>query len=120
MTLCMWDSRAILLFCSQRSLHTIADDLPKSIPEEQLHPGMPVETFISMEDRTFFSYLAWPLPGSMRHAGAAAHQWIAINGPGNGALDHHRLQTGLAPISLKNTAMRSSRPPTTLMCSRTK
>lgn len=51
-----------------RALLTITDELPASIPEEQLHPGMPVETFISTEDRTFFSYLMRPLLDSMRHA----------------------------------------------------
>ncbi|MBB6488513.1 HlyD family type I secretion periplasmic adaptor subunit [Rhizobium lusitanum] len=51
-----------------RALLTITADLPASIPEEQLHPGMPVETFISTEDRTFFSYLMRPLLDSMRHA----------------------------------------------------
>lgn len=51
-----------------RALLKITDDLPPSIPIAQLHPGMPVETFINTEDRTFAMYLVRPLLDSMRHA----------------------------------------------------
>ncbi|WLS12063.1 hypothetical protein Q9314_28480 (plasmid) [Shinella sumterensis] len=45
-----------------------AGSLPSSIPEDQLRPGMPVETFISTGDRTFLDYLVKPLVDSARHA----------------------------------------------------
>ena len=51
-----------------RALLQITDDLPASIPERQLHPGMPVETYINTEDRTFIEYIMRPLWDSMRHA----------------------------------------------------
>nr|WP_064251325.1 HlyD family type I secretion periplasmic adaptor subunit [Rhizobium leguminosarum]OAP88079.1 hemolysin D [Rhizobium leguminosarum] len=51
-----------------RALLKITDDLPASVPAQQLHPGMPVEAFISTGDRTFFDYLLKPLIDSTRHA----------------------------------------------------
>lgn len=51
-----------------RALLQIAEVLPSSIPEEELRPGMPVETFISTGDRTFLDYLVKPLVDSARHA----------------------------------------------------
>lgn len=51
-----------------RALLQIAGNLPSSIPEDQLRPGMPVETFISTGDRTFLDYLVKPLVDSARHA----------------------------------------------------
>lgn len=51
-----------------RALLEITDDLPVSVPAEQLHPGMPVEAFISTGDRTFFDYLLKPFIDSTRHA----------------------------------------------------
>ncbi|NKL73137.1 HlyD family type I secretion periplasmic adaptor subunit [Rhizobium leguminosarum bv. viciae] len=51
-----------------RALLKITDDLPTSVPAQQLHPGMPVEAFISTGDRTFFDYLLKPLIDSTRHA----------------------------------------------------
>lgn len=51
-----------------RALLQITDDLPASVPLQQLHPGMPVEAFISTGDRTFFDYLLRPFLDSTRRA----------------------------------------------------
>lgn len=51
-----------------RALLQITEDLPASVPADQLYPGMPVEAFIGTGDRTFFDYLAKPLFDSARHA----------------------------------------------------
>ncbi|MCB1417707.1 MAG: HlyD family type I secretion periplasmic adaptor subunit [Notoacmeibacter sp.] len=44
------------------------DGAPSLITEEQFYPGMPVETYISTEDRTFFEYLLKPLEDSINRA----------------------------------------------------
>jgi HlyD family type I secretion membrane fusion protein len=46
----------------------ITGDLPPQIREEQIYPGMPVETFIKTEDRTFLGYLMRPLLDSFSRA----------------------------------------------------
>ncbi|AZO43732.1 HlyD family type I secretion periplasmic adaptor subunit [Mesorhizobium sp. M7D.F.Ca.US.005.01.1.1] len=46
----------------------IAPDLPPGVIAEQLYPGMPVEAFISTDDRTFFEYLARPMLDSFARA----------------------------------------------------
>jgi HlyD family secretion protein len=47
---------------------TLSEDLPPPLTREQLYPGMPVETFISTGDRTFFEYLVKPLADSFNRA----------------------------------------------------
>jgi HlyD family type I secretion membrane fusion protein len=51
-----------------KALLQITENLPASLPAEQLYPGMPVEAFISTGDRTFLDYLVKPLLDSARHA----------------------------------------------------
>lgn len=46
----------------------IAKDLPDTIRREQIFPGMPVETYIETESRTFLQYLAKPLTDSFSRA----------------------------------------------------
>ncbi len=46
----------------------IAEALPDGIMLEQISPGMPVEVFISTEDRTFFEYLAKPITDGFERA----------------------------------------------------
>jgi HlyD family type I secretion membrane fusion protein len=46
----------------------ITDNLPASVAEEQLYPGMPVEAFIETGERTFFEYLARPILDSFSRA----------------------------------------------------
>lgn len=46
----------------------IAEELPPSISPEQVYPGMPVETFIGTEERTFVAYLVRPLMDSFGKA----------------------------------------------------
>lgn len=46
----------------------ITDSLPSEISEDQIFPGMPVETFILKDDRTFFEYLVKPVYDSFSHA----------------------------------------------------
>ena len=46
----------------------IAETLPASIEREQIYPGMPVETFISTGDRTFFEYLTKPITDSFQRS----------------------------------------------------
>lgn len=51
-----------------RAILQITEELPASVSLDQLHPGMPVEAFISTGDRTFFEYLAKPLLDSAHRA----------------------------------------------------
>lgn len=51
-----------------KALLQITGSLPNGIATDDLHPGMPVEVFISTEDRTFFDYLIKPLLDSTNHA----------------------------------------------------
>lgn len=46
----------------------IAERLPIEIKQEQIYPGMPVETFISTGERTFFAYLLRPFMDSFNKA----------------------------------------------------
>ncbi|MEO4000988.1 HlyD family type I secretion periplasmic adaptor subunit [Mesorhizobium sp. CAU 1732] len=46
----------------------IAGALPDEIKPEQVYPGMPVESFISTDERTFVSYLARPIMDSFQKA----------------------------------------------------
>lgn len=43
-------------------------ELPPEVREEQLYPGMPVETFIRTDERTFLQYLVRPITDSFRRA----------------------------------------------------
>ena len=51
-----------------RALLKISDPLPSAIAARDLHPGMPVQAFITTEDRTFFEYLLKPVWDSMQLA----------------------------------------------------
>ncbi|MBY5558860.1 HlyD family type I secretion periplasmic adaptor subunit [Rhizobium leguminosarum] len=51
-----------------RALLEITESLPTDVSKDDLHPGMPVEVFISTGDRTFFDYLIKPLLDSTSHA----------------------------------------------------
>lgn len=51
-----------------RALLEITENLPTHVAPDDLHPGMPVEVFISTGDRTFFDYLIKPLLDSTNHA----------------------------------------------------
>ncbi|MBX5214019.1 HlyD family type I secretion periplasmic adaptor subunit [Rhizobium sp. NLR10a] len=51
-----------------RAILQVTGSLPPSIDETQVHPGMPVETFINTGERTFFEYLLKPLLDSTRLA----------------------------------------------------
>ncbi|MGO7133504.1 HlyD family type I secretion periplasmic adaptor subunit [Rhizobium leguminosarum] len=51
-----------------KALLQITGSLPNGVATDDLHPGMPVEVFISTEDRTFFDYLIKPLLDSTNHA----------------------------------------------------
>ncbi|UFS80044.1 HlyD family efflux transporter periplasmic adaptor subunit (plasmid) [Rhizobium sp. T1470] len=51
-----------------RALLRIADPLSAAITANDLHPGMPVEAFITTGDRTFFEYLSKPVLDSMQRA----------------------------------------------------
>ena len=46
----------------------ITEELPVNVDREQIYPGMPVEVFISTEERTFFEYLVKPLTDSFSRA----------------------------------------------------
>lgn len=46
----------------------IDDDLPEEFAIDQVYPGMPVETFISTENRTFAEYLVKPITDSFTRA----------------------------------------------------
>ena len=46
----------------------IAETLPANIERDQIYPGMPVETFISTGDRTFFEYLSKPITDSFQRS----------------------------------------------------
>lgn len=46
----------------------ITDALPPAVTREQIYPGMPVEAFISTEERTFVGYLVRPLVDSFGKA----------------------------------------------------
>ena len=46
----------------------IAETLPANIERAQIYPGMPVETFISTGDRTFFEYLSRPITDSFQRS----------------------------------------------------
>lgn len=51
-----------------RATLQVTGPLPSTIEQSQVHPGMPVETFINTGDRTFFEYLTRPLLDSTRLA----------------------------------------------------
>lgn len=51
-----------------RALLRIDGDLPPELQIDDLHPGMPVEAFISTGDRTFFEYLIKPIADSASRA----------------------------------------------------
>lgn len=51
-----------------RALLKISDPLPFALTARDLHPGMPVQAFITTEDRTFFEYLLKPVFDSMQLA----------------------------------------------------
>jgi HlyD family type I secretion membrane fusion protein len=42
----------------------ITEELPEEITSEQIYPGMPVETYFSTGERTFFAYLIKPITDS--------------------------------------------------------
>jgi HlyD family type I secretion membrane fusion protein len=42
----------------------ITEELPEEIRSEQIYPGMPVETYFSTGERTFFAYLIKPITDS--------------------------------------------------------
>lgn len=46
----------------------IADNLPPEVKLSDIYPGMPVETYINIGDRTFFEYLLKPLEDSFNRA----------------------------------------------------
>jgi HlyD family type I secretion membrane fusion protein len=46
----------------------ITDDLPAEVSHDQIYPGMPVETYIATDERTFLEYLVRPLLDSMGRA----------------------------------------------------
>jgi HlyD family secretion protein len=46
----------------------ITENLPPEISAEQIYPGMPVETFIRTDERTFVEYLMQPLADSFTRA----------------------------------------------------
>lgn len=46
----------------------MTDALPPEIKEEQIYPGMPVETYIETSERTFFEYLTRPIVDSFNRA----------------------------------------------------
>ncbi|MCT7378478.1 HlyD family type I secretion periplasmic adaptor subunit [Chelativorans salis] len=46
----------------------LTDALPPEITAEQIYPGMPVETYIKVSERTFFEYLAKPVVDSFSRA----------------------------------------------------
>ena len=46
----------------------MADKLPPQVKPEQIYPCMPVETFISTDERTFLAYLTKPLLDSFQRA----------------------------------------------------
>ena len=43
---------------------SITDDLPDAISQEQIFPGMPVETYVKTGDRTFLEYMVKPIQDS--------------------------------------------------------
>ncbi len=51
-----------------RAKLTLVENLPANVDVEQLYAGMPVEAFISVEERTFLSYLVRPLLDSMQRS----------------------------------------------------
>ncbi|ANL50251.1 HlyD family secretion protein (plasmid) [Rhizobium phaseoli] len=51
-----------------RALLKISDPLPFALTAGDLHPGMPVQAFITTEDRTFFEYLLRPVFDTMQLA----------------------------------------------------
>ena len=46
----------------------ITDDLPPEVKEEQIFPGMPVETYVRTGDRTFAEYMVKPILDSFARA----------------------------------------------------
>ncbi|MEM9331640.1 MAG: HlyD family type I secretion periplasmic adaptor subunit [Pseudomonadota bacterium] len=46
----------------------ISDQLPSSFNKDQIYPGMPVETYITNGERTFFEYLLKPISDSFNRA----------------------------------------------------
>ena len=46
----------------------MTSDLPLGVSRDQIYPGMPVETYISTGDRTFFEYLVKPITDSFSRA----------------------------------------------------
>lgn len=46
----------------------ITDDLPPEVRRDQIYPGMPVETYIETDQRTFLEYLVRPLLDSFGRA----------------------------------------------------
>jgi HlyD family secretion protein len=46
----------------------IAEPLPAALPAERIYPGMPVESFIATEERTFLAYLVRPIADSFARA----------------------------------------------------
>lgn len=44
------------------------EELPPEVSRDQIYPGMPVESFIETEERTFLSYVARPIMDSFQHA----------------------------------------------------
>ena len=51
-----------------RALLKIDGALPMEVAQDDLHPGMPVEAFISTGKRTFFEYLVKPIADSASRA----------------------------------------------------
>ena len=47
---------------------TLAETLPPSVKVQDIDPGMPVEVFISTQDRTFIEYLVKPIEDSFNRA----------------------------------------------------
>ena len=46
----------------------ITEELPANVDREQIYPGMPVEVFISTDERTFLEYLVKPVTDSFSRA----------------------------------------------------
>ncbi|MCB1459140.1 MAG: HlyD family type I secretion periplasmic adaptor subunit [Nitratireductor sp.] len=46
----------------------MSQELPEGLTKDQIYPGMPVEAFISTEERTFAEYLAKPIMDSVSRA----------------------------------------------------
>lgn len=51
-----------------RALLKIDEEMPAEVSADDLHPGMPVEAFISIGERTFFEYLVKPIVDSASKA----------------------------------------------------